>query len=99
MKPQFSTATLLLGIACVAIASGSMIGGQRFIFAGIPEMPTLNTFLLAMIFTPWWMPFAFGAYILGRRRLTVRDTIAFVVISAAAVGMGVWANNLYTGLR
>jgi hypothetical protein len=83
MKLQFSTKTILLVIAGVAIgcagnAAWSMIGGTTPISVALTVIATS---------TPLWMPFAFAAFAIGRKSLTAKTILALAIAEALSVGL------------
>ena len=92
MRFQFSTSTLLLGMACIAIALGGGIAGWRIGVADDPNATIPHLFGAVVFMSPWWVPIAFAAYVLGRGRLTARTVVAFAVVEAAGLGGMAWAN-------
>jgi hypothetical protein len=84
MRFQFSTRSLLLTTAIVAIICAGFTAWAR-IFAG--DLPFLSTELYLGITCPLWTPIAFLAYAIGRRTITARLVLAFTLAEAAAVGV------------
>lgn len=86
MKTQFATATLLLTIACFSIALGGGLAGWREALANDAESSALHLIGALAYLSPWWMPIAFAAYCLGRRKLTPAATAGFAFAEFASVG-------------
>jgi hypothetical protein len=86
MKLQFSTSTLLLATAVIAINLAGM--GAWGTFAVRTE---LRYVLLSIGFTaPVWLPFTLIGFAIGRRMLTVRMVVALAIVEAAAVWFARW---------
>jgi len=78
MKPRFTLKTLLVTIALVGIACGSvLVFGNRT--DGIPVLFGLSSAL--------WMPLIFAAYAIGRRSVSLQQMIAFAIAQAVAIGI------------
>jgi len=87
MKFQFASSTLFLATACIAIALGGTIAGTRLMYGpGEIRRSVMYDALGLAAYSPWWLSFAFGGYVLGSRRLTVNATLVFAVLEAASIG-------------
>ncbi len=82
MKLQFGTSAALLFITCVAIALGGTLGWTRL--AGSSPDDEWLWYLIAVL-SPFFVPLVFGAYAIGRRRLTVWMVISFGIAQASVV--------------
>ena len=87
MKFQFSTSTLLLATAFVAITIGG-IGTVHKLFDS--PFTSSITGSAAAAGAPLWLPVVFGAYAFARNRLDVKCVIAFAVTEALAVIWFAW---------
>ncbi len=90
MKFQFGTASLLLAVACSAIALGGGLAGWRAAVTESPRMTVGNLAQVLVLVSPWWIPLAFAAYCLGQGKLTAKATLAFAVIEAVGLGGMLW---------
>jgi hypothetical protein len=85
MKLQFNTATLLLATAWGAIALGGGLAGWRAEMVNNSQATPVDLVKVLVFTSPWWMPFVFAAYALGKGRLTVKTTIAFAIAEGAGL--------------
>ncbi len=88
MKLQFSTSTLLLITAAIAIACASLIAWTQ-IYQSLFPRPDISVFYsmeVAIAIGPVWLPVAFAALAIGRRRLTVWMVIALAVGELVLMG-------------
>jgi hypothetical protein len=94
MRFQFGTKAILLATAFVAIACGGYFALVRMGGSSLSELPQL--LLIAAIYGPLWLPFAFLGYIIGWKSLTARTIIVFALSEAAAVGIhALWLKQLW----
>jgi hypothetical protein len=92
MKFQFSLSSLFLHTTFVAMVCGGILG-----FVGILDANNRHgghyhwsyPFNSLAMNLPLWLPFAFLAYALGRRAVTVPMLIVFALSQAAAWGIGI----------
>ena len=86
--PQFSLATILLAVTAVAIWCGSLLW-----FSSRIAYPRANHSLRALsgvvedvvAESPAWLPVAFAAYTVGRKRLSGWMVVAFAVAQIGAL--------------
>jgi hypothetical protein len=86
MKFQFGTRALLLATAYVAVACGGWIGTLKM-DAGYPSEAVRQVLGMIAIYCPFWLPFVFLGFAVGRRALTARAVTVFALSEAAAVGL------------
>jgi hypothetical protein len=90
MKLRFSIRDLLWLTAFVAITCGGAIGALRLIHGNpwrfLP--PAL------MAYSPFFVPFVFAAYAIGRRRLSPWAILAFAAAEALALLASRFAHSL-----
>ncbi len=87
MRIQFGARVLLLATALVAIALGGSIAAWEILVARESATP-LQPWEMARVFLimgPWWIPFVFFAYCLGRRTISVAPVLLFALVEAVAV--------------
>lgn len=81
MKLQFGTDALLMVTAIIGISvCGSLAALRQW-----PAMMAVNGVCAAASLAPFWVPFVFVAFALGRKRLTWSWTLGFALAEAAAV--------------
>ena len=91
MKLQFSLATLLLATAVTAIGYTGILCWLKLV-----QRSGARWFLAAIAFqTPVWLPFAFVAFILGRKSLTLSMVIVFAIAEAACIGLSYALGPMY----
>jgi hypothetical protein len=82
---KFSTTTLLLATAFVAITCAACIGWWKLVYHDLREgNPLLVSLLSLTVFAPIWLPIAFLAYAIGRRRLFVWLVVVFAIVQGVA---------------
>ena len=76
MRFQFGMSALSLTTAFVAVSLGGMVAEWRLL------VPLQRTILAQTIFWfgPFWLPFVFVAYAVGRRDVTTKWVLAFAII-------------------
>jgi len=85
-RPQFTVASLLLGTAFVAVALGGMMFNIGRIYR---PFFVRDIVAYTLMLSPFWLPFVFIGYMLGRRTITIWTLVAFVGAEVAA-GFAVW---------
>jgi hypothetical protein len=94
MKLQFTTRTLLLVTAAVAIALGGALGWMQALkLRDSTYQVDLRIVARNTAFgLPLWLPFVFLGYSIGRRRITVPMVIIFAIAELISIGVsyGVW---------
>ena len=94
--PKFSTSTLLLVTAVVAIACGGIVAWRATMESG--SYFTLGYwFAAAGTHGPFWIPLVFIAFAIGRRKLTLLMVIYLAVCEAASVGISVVLIKIFEG--
>lgn len=83
-KVRFGMSGLLLTTVFSAVSVLGPVAAARL----HPRMATDAAFALTSL-APFWLPFVFGAFAFGKKRLTWTWMAAFVISEAAAVG-GLW---------
>jgi hypothetical protein len=83
MKPQFQTKTILLFTAVVAILCGGVLADAHLTWK---ELDWQRTAVFALVASPTWLPLAFLAFAIGRRRLSVEMVLLLAIGEAAALG-------------
>jgi hypothetical protein len=92
--PQFNTRTLFLATTAVAISLWGVLewsrsmSGPGFGFPNPPGYDEPELLRLAKLYLQpglIWIPYIFAAYCIGRRSLTVKSVLIFVVIEAIAI--------------
>jgi hypothetical protein len=91
VKLQFSTRSLLLATAFVAIACGSFGGWWQIDGAKDPGSVHIYVYVLGFMM-PVWLPLVFIGYAIGRKRLSVPLVLIFAVAQALAVGLAYLAD-------
>jgi hypothetical protein len=94
MKLQFTTRTLLLATAAVAISLGGALGWiqalklRDFAFQADLWIVVRNT----AFGLPLWLPVVFLGYSVGHRRLTVAMVVVFAIAELMSIGVtyGLW---------
>ena len=77
---QFSTSSILLATSFVGICIGGMLPlGRRM----TPNDQALIGWVM-FVMSPFWVPFLYIAYAMGRRTLTLKTVLAFAVTELAA---------------
>lgn len=80
--PQFTTRTILLLTAFVAITTAGLIGLSGYAARNFPGTASLWPVAFALYGAPIWIPIAFAAHAIGRRRITVSAVAALAVAEA-----------------
>ena len=81
MKLQFGADALLMVTAIIGISvCGSLAALRQW-----PAMMAVNAVCAAASLAPFWVPFVFVAFALGRKRLKWSWTLGFALAEAAAV--------------
>jgi len=88
-KPQLGLSTLLLTTAFIAVWSGGMIAEWKLMVPAQQEYLAQTVIWLG----PFWFPFVFVAYAIGRRALTLPCVLAFAFSEAAVFGAAIWLSN------
>jgi len=84
---RFRLRTLLIAVAFVSICLGGVVWRWNL------DHGNLNWFYRTsriVSISPYWIPVVFGAYAMGRRKMTVPFICAFAVVEAAAVWGVIW---------
>ena len=93
MKLQFRTSDLFIATTFIAVS----VGGFYALMRQFPTVSVLDTLIgFAVIQSPFWLPLVFLGYAIGRRAMTVRLLIVFIV--AEAIGLGLmlyWRQHHY----
>jgi len=79
MKLQFTTSTILLITAFVAITCAGFLGVQKVLRASWWETP-----FIVFLYSPLWLPPVMASYAIARRRLTARFCLVFAIPEALA---------------
>lgn len=89
MRLQFATSTLLTATAFIAVWMAGIVTAWR------PLVPAQQEYLVQIVLWlgPFWFPFVFAAYALGRRTITASCVLAFAVSEAAVIGVAVWISK------
>jgi len=95
-RPQFSTSTLLLLTAIVAIACGGITAWHATMSYG-SKFPWGYWFAAAATHGPFWIPVVFIAFAIGRRKLTLLMVIYLAICEAASVGIAFVLIKLFDG--
>ena len=85
--PQFSLRTLLLTMVCVAVACVGWIGWMNTPGAGWGSRALGMPIRYVIMDVPLWLPFAFAAYAIGRRSVTITAVIVFAALEGISVGV------------
>jgi len=85
MRIRFSLRALLLATAFIATTIAGWLAVPRWI--GWLSVSPLAT---AAALSPYWVPFVFVAYMIGRRELGGRVVLAFFVAEVAVFGPVLW---------
>ena len=86
MRFQFATSTLLIAAAFVAVWVGGIVAAWRLLVPAQQEYLAQTLLWLG----PFWFPFVFVAYALGRRTITAKCVLAFALSEAAVFGAALW---------
>jgi hypothetical protein len=88
MKFQFGIKSILLATAVIAIACSGMLGVRAFAgSATASESPYKEMLVVLVCGAPLWVPFAFVAFAVGRKRLSVMMVVAFAYLESVAYGI------------
>lgn len=82
MKIQYSISTILVSMAFVAITVGGWAACWR-----LADMEVTQGLLVTLLLSPYWIPFAFCAYALGRRRASIWIAILFTVAEGVSLAI------------
>jgi hypothetical protein len=98
MKLQFGIKEILLATAVVAIACSGVLGVRGLASSAATSESAYKEMLIVLVCgAPLWVPFAFVAFAIGRKRLSVVMVIAFAFVEAAAYGMAYGVLHIVRG--
>jgi hypothetical protein len=84
MKFQFSILAMMIATAFVAITFGAWMAVWRVVIGSDPSQRVIELAGAVVVVSPFWVPFLFVAYALGRRQLHVRLVALFAIVEIAA---------------
>jgi hypothetical protein len=84
MNTQFTTKTILLSVAVIAISLIGLMALSGGIYGHANPLEPLVTIGFLM---PLWWPASFIGYAIGRKQLTGTMVIVFVLVELASVGI------------
>jgi hypothetical protein len=88
MKLQIGTKAMLLATAVVAIACGGILAAERILGGGVSGPTSLARLIMVFgVSSPVWLPVAFTAFAIGRKKLTVAMVLIFAIGEALSVGI------------
>jgi hypothetical protein len=95
--PPFTTKTLLLITALVAIAAAGSVSWARMVGQYIPYTQTFQRAYFELEFVaPLFIPIAFVSYLLGRRSISILSVAIFALIEL--IGLAIASFRLSSGL-
>jgi hypothetical protein len=83
---HFRITKLFLVVACFAVACGGYLTWDQLYWFGHQNIITALCWLV--IDSPLWMPFAFLAYVVGSRKVTLWMILVFAALEIAALAIG-----------
>jgi hypothetical protein len=86
MKSQFSTSSLLLTTTFIAIWLSGVVAAWKLMVSAQHDYLVQTVIYLG----PFWFPFVFVAYVLGRREISAKCVLAFALSEAAVFGAAMW---------
>ena|SRR6478752_8802696 len=92
MKPQYTTATLLLTTTALAIALAGMLGWGQLAgwFNHSSEWSLFRVLSIVLSVGPLWVPIGFAGFVIGRRQITILSVIVLAILEVAALGIVHW---------
>jgi hypothetical protein len=91
---QFRLSTLLLVVTFVSISLGGIAVWTRIVGIPFDEFPE-NYFVQVVFWSPYWLPWVLLAYALGRRKLTARTVLAFLLGEVIFMTAILWISKTY----